>query len=162
MRDFASIFNLMVLKRRFKTNSALSSWIFAILAEFKILYPKLFSKLQIMPEGKALAGLKAERTRSTWAFRGAPQRTYRTKYEALTKKSPSVVIQTLPRLRIYLLPKPKSDGRSSDFRINLLPAPSRLALQWASGNLRVLPPNTAAGPYRCRTGFPIILKTILK
>jgi hypothetical protein len=39
----------------------------------------------------------------------------------IKKKSPSVVKQTLPRLRIYLLPKPKSDGRSSDFRIDLLP-----------------------------------------
>jgi hypothetical protein len=66
------------------------------------------------------------------------------------------------RLKIYLLPKPKSDGRSSDFRIDLLPAPSRLAWQRASGNLRVLSPNTAAGPYRIGTGFPIIPKTVYK
>jgi hypothetical protein len=72
-----------------------------------------------------------------------------------------VATQLLPRLRIYLLPKPKPDGRSSDFRINLLPAPSRSVWYRTSGNLRVSSPNTAAGPYRNHTGFPIIPKTAL-
>jgi hypothetical protein len=44
------------------------------------------------------------------------------------KKIPKGGRTTLPRLRIYLLPKPQPDGRSSDFRINLLPAPSRSVL----------------------------------
>jgi hypothetical protein len=36
------------------------------IADYRLIFfPKLFSKPQIMPEGKALAGLKAERTRST-------------------------------------------------------------------------------------------------
>ncbi len=44
-------------------------------------------------------------------------------------------------------------GRYSDFRIDLLIAPSRiLRIQWYS---RFLSPVTAAGPSRIRTGFPL-------
>jgi hypothetical protein len=55
-----------------------------------------------------------------------------------------------------ITPNVNLNGRSSDFRIYLLPAPSQSVYRRISGPLRGSSPITAAGPYRIFTGFPIV------